>query len=271
MNDQAARTDAKASGAGRYQSVTPCKHGHVGLRFTADNKCCECNRLNCLKRKAAKRGPEGLKAQQERQERWDRLRAEKAERSARYSTIRAERQRAIASGDAKYTSLNKCPKGHDGERYTGSGGCVQCALNAVANKVRTGYYREYYAANSEKISDRSRKYHRDNTESRTANAKAWVAANPEKRAAISMNYKARRRSQEEAGITGGVLAAWTLSQPKVCFYCAASCSVGFHVDHFIPLARGGAHVLTNLRIACAPCNLKKNAKMPDEFMREEAA
>lgn len=99
---------------------------------------------------------------------------------------------------------------------------------------------------------------------------AWIAQNPEKRKAIIRQYKAKRRSREAAGITGGVLSAWTLEQPKECFYCRDRCDGLFHVDHFIPLAKGGAHVLTNLRIACPPCNLKKNAKMPDEFMSEVA-
>lgn len=33
----------------------------------------------------------------------------------------------------------------------------------------------------------------------------------------------------------------------------------------IPLAKGGAHTVANLCVACAPCNRRKNAQMPDVF------
>jgi len=101
-------------------------------------------------------------------------------------------------------------------------------------------------------------------------AKAWREANPEKRAAISMNYKCRRRAWLEGGPTGAELAAWIAAQEKVCTYCSSECANEFHVDHFMPLAKGGAHALENLRISCPPCNRKKNAKLPDQWLAELA-
>ena len=37
------------------------------------------------------------------------------------------------------------------------------------------------------------------------------------------------------------------------------------VDHIIPIARGGGHVLSNLQMLCAKCNGSKGAKMPSEI------
>ena len=38
-----------------------------------------------------------------------------------------------------------------------------------------------------------------------------------------------------------------------------------HVDHMIPLSRGGLHVPENLEIMCKKCNLKKGAMRTDEI------
>ena len=36
-----------------------------------------------------------------------------------------------------------------------------------------------------------------------------------------------------------------------------------HVDHIMPLARGGPNTLDNLQLLCARCNLAKGAKVPE--------
>lgn len=180
------------------------------------------------------------------------------------------RAKAKSLGQKRYWTGNPCPSGHVADRYTSTGTCVECLRLDVARKVEDGYFKGHYAENSQHVLDRSREYAKRNRSEVSRRAREWSRNNPNKRKAISKNYKAKRRSQEEAGITGAVLAEWTRWQPKTCFYCGAECSGDFHVDHFIPLSKGGAHVLTNLRIACASCNLRKNAKMPDEFMREVA-
>jgi len=123
-----------------------------------------------------------------------------------------------------------------------------------ANKAaKSAYDREYRARDPQKTVERANK---------------WRKANPEKRAAIIHNYSARRRAQESGGITTAALAAWVSGQKKVCYWCGCKCAKGFHVDHYVPLSKGGAHEAHNLVIACGPCNLKKNAKDPLDFARE---
>jgi len=45
-----------------------------------------------------------------------------------------------------------------------------------------------------------------------------------------------------------------------CKHCTAE-KGPFHIDHVIPLAKGGIECVTNLQILCAKCNLKKNANL----------
>lgn len=45
---------------------------------------------------------------------------------------------------------------------------------------------------------------------------------------------------------------------RVCSWCQ-SVAGPFHIDHVIPLKRGGADAITNLQVLCQECNLRKGA------------
>lgn len=50
-------------------------------------------------------------------------------------------------------------------------------------------------------------------------------------------------------------------------------TVATTVDHWVPLASGGANAMVNLRAACERCNQDKGVMMPDEwwsFVRDAA-
>lgn len=55
---------------------------------------------------------------------------------------------------------------------------------------------------------------------------------------------------------------------KVCKWCGDSFLTLAHVDHIIPISKGGLHEISNLCISCPPCNLKKAAALPDVFKRK---
>ncbi|MGW3674658.1 HNH endonuclease [Streptomyces sp. NPDC005166] len=47
-----------------------------------------------------------------------------------------------------------------------------------------------------------------------------------------------------------------------CAYCGAPAE---HLDHVVPISKGGADAAHNLLPACAPCNLSKGAKSLAEW------
>ena len=49
-----------------------------------------------------------------------------------------------------------------------------------------------------------------------------------------------------------------------CRYCGMT-EGPMHIDHVLPHSRGGATALDNLVVACAPCNLKKRTRTPEEM------
>jgi hypothetical protein len=49
-----------------------------------------------------------------------------------------------------------------------------------------------------------------------------------------------------------------------CQYCGAT-EGPLHLDHVIPIARGGTNDPNNLTTACETCNTSKGSKLPDEW------
>lgn len=54
-------------------------------------------------------------------------------------------------------------------------------------------------------------------------------------------------------------------QKNKCWWCQNELAATFHLDHVIPVSKGGLHALNNLVAACPSCNLKKHTKMPWDF------
>jgi 5-methylcytosine-specific restriction endonuclease McrA len=113
-----------------------------------------------------------------------------------------------------------------------------------------------------------RKYRKKNAEKLQAMKASWRERNADLVRSIRRNYKAKRRAAEASGVSSSDLAAWIDSQDKVCAWCKRDCGNNYHVDHIEPLARGGAHELHNMTIACPTCNMRKNARDPAEFAAE---
>jgi len=57
-----------------------------------------------------------------------------------------------------------------------------------------------------------------------------------------------------------------LRQEGCCFWCGSPLNGVAHRDHVEPLARGGANNVSNLVMACPPCNLDKSASEPQRWL-----
>ena len=54
-----------------------------------------------------------------------------------------------------------------------------------------------------------------------------------------------------------------------CAYCGKYCKEKYHIDHKLPLSRGGTNEFRNLALSCPHCNLSKNDKTDVEFIGHE--
>lgn len=131
--------------------------------------------------------------------------------------------------------------------------------------------REYRKANAERIADWMREYQKNNAEKIAARVSKYNKLHPEKQAAITRNYRARKRSA--VGTHTAVDIARILDKQKgLCANCHTKLfeygKHKYHVDHIMPLARGGSNWPSNLQCLCPTCNLSKNAKDPIEWAQQ---
>lgn len=81
--------------------------------------------------------------------------------------------------------------------------------------------------------------------------------------------KARGKLRWNVGLNGDAtandVALQLKSQKNKCWWCGKKLKDDYHVDHRVPLDKGGSNTAGNIVISCASCNLSKGAKMPHEW------
>jgi 5-methylcytosine-specific restriction endonuclease McrA len=171
------------------------------------------------------------------------------------------------------------------------------------NKI-SGYDKDYREKNREKLVTRSKQWYEANKETVSAKAKIYRIENRDKKAAIDKKWSAanrdktrassrrwRERNPEKAKLVrqnneakhpfrgrlkqqkrrqrireNGLFLVTQEDAKKllsgVCFYCGAPSK---HIDHVVPVARGGSHSIGNLVGACQKCNQSKGSKFITEW------
>lgn len=111
-------------------------------------------------------------------------------------------------------------------------------VEANQDKVR-GYKKAYVKANRKKVNARNGRFQKNNRAKYNA-------------------YEAKRRARK-----ANTTPVQNDSRVKAIYYIAqALCELGpeFHVDHIVPLCKGGAHDYKNLQVLPAKLNLIKGSK-----------
>jgi 5-methylcytosine-specific restriction endonuclease McrA len=114
--------------------------------------------------------------------------------------------------------------------------------------------RAWAQGNKDRVNAASRLYRANNPEKVSDIKKAQAIRDPESARNRSARRRARIANNGGFQVTTKEIAR-LLREP--CAYCGA---VAQHIDHVVPIARGGAHSIGNLVGACSSCNLRKGSK-----------
>lgn len=154
------------------------------------------------------------------------------------------RREAYAQGLKHYFSGTPCKRGHIANRSVATGLCTVCP--GQKHNYSSAKQAAYYQRHRDRERERSREYRK---------------ANPDKLKAIRSNVEGRRGGAEGRHTLADIRRILKAQKGK-CAYCRVAVGENYHVDHIVPLSRGGTNWPRNLQILCAPCNLTKNARDP---------
>lgn len=139
-----------------------------------------------------------------------------------------------------------------------------------AEEIRA-WRERYYRENAERLREQSREHYERNRQSYIEKAKRWEEENPAKARELKNASNRRRR----ALLRGNGYEKYTAEdinrlwhdQGGCCAYCGTPLFANYHIDHVVPISRGGPDKLDNLALACPWCNQSKNNKTVEEFLK----
>jgi 5-methylcytosine-specific restriction endonuclease McrA len=98
-----------------------------------------------------------------------------------------------------------------------------------------------------------------------ARSAAWKKANPDQANTQNRNRRALRAAAKGTHDESDIQALFKLQNGR-CAYCGKRIKT-YHVDHILPLSKGGTNEPRNLQLTCGKCNLTKGARHPLDHAR----
>jgi hypothetical protein len=225
----------------------PCIHGHGHIRYKSDGRCAVCiknknKRPESRKRRDAyaEKNKDNLKKYYEEYRRKNREKINEKIREIYY------RNREKINEEAR----KKYAENHNG----------------IAD-----YKAKYRKEKADEIAAYVRNWRKENPEHVREMNRDWRKNNPAKWREISRRHDKRRseraRAAEGTHTDEDVFKLLNLQKHK-CANCKCCVKKSYHLDHIMPLAKGGSNWPSNLQVLCPSCNMKKSCKDPIVWAQE---
>lgn len=258
------REEARAAGAKVYTDALPCKRGHTQGRYVINGSCIRCTRVSAASStmdRISKAGgaeifsgnPCRICGSLDRYTKTDACVSCSRQRTA----ARREKRIVDNDGDKVFAGL-KCDICNGQDRYTTSGACVTCCKKQRQaryqndpDKART-QNRIWKELNPDRYRELGREWYRNHPESRKAK--------DHRRRALIVGCEGSHTRQDIEGLYK--------KQKGRCVICFVKLNKKYHMDHVVPLSKGGTNWISNIQLTCKACNLRKGAKDPIDYARE---
>lgn len=141
------------------------------------------------------------------------------------------------------------------------------SIKANPEKAAT-FWKKYRACNKEKLKAKDAAYYILNKDKIVLRSVAWAKANPKVRRIAVHNYRAQKRANGGKLSKGLSAKLFKLQQGK-CPCCSKPLGDNYHLDHIMPIKRGGVNEDWNIQLLRQQCNNQKCAKDPVNFMQSK--
>jgi 5-methylcytosine-specific restriction endonuclease McrA len=137
--------------------------------------------------------------------------------------------------------------------------------NKETLKEKNKIYRE---KNKARLSQRTKLYTDEQKAAASKRACQWAKKYPEK-VQIRGNNRRARKKLAAGKPSKDIYDKLMILQKGTCVCCRVSLKdVKVHIDHIVPLSKGGTNDDLNMQLLCQTCNNRKHAKHPIDFMQE---
>lgn len=200
------------------------------------------------------------------------------ENKSKVESWRSKRLEKVAKGwhkDSKVCSRCKTNKNHD--EYSKNKGsitglhvyCKKCDSEILREKVNENpdYYKEMYSKHRDRCRASNRRSRVRNRDILIERCRKWRSENKDKYLS-SVHARRARVLKADGEFHKKDIDNLKSSQDMKCNSCGVCLKKkGYHIDHIIPISKGGSNWPSNLQLLCPRCNLGKSAMMPDEWER----
>jgi 5-methylcytosine-specific restriction endonuclease McrA len=127
--------------------------------------------------------------------------------------------------------------------------------------------RRWSERNPDKLREAARRWKREHPEEHRADYARWAAKYPEKAKANQRRQGTRYAMRKRDAFVEDIEPYEVLNRSRgICGICGLSVDAeDFHVDHVVPLARGGEHSYENVQAAHPRCNASKCHRLQEEM------
>jgi 5-methylcytosine-specific restriction endonuclease McrA len=184
-----------------------------------------------------------------------------------------------------------CIRGHEKkpENVYADGRCKLCKRQRAVEYHKENKEEEkarqakWYKENKGQVKERAARYYKENKEKLKGYLAKWQLEHPEQIKGYQakwrkgnpikcrvFKHKRRARLAEVGGtLSPGVAEKLLTLQKRKCRVCRVKLTgKKYHLDHIIPISKGGQNIDSNIQVLCPSCNCRKAAKLPHVYAQE---
>lgn len=132
------------------------------------------------------------------------------------------------------------------------------------------YLPAYYKKNRKRLNEMSAVYSKANPDCVRRKNLRWRESHPDSYKAHARAGHVRRKARLRSADVGclhvnPLIRRWRMKKRFVCYWCDQPFGINsLHIDHIVPVSKGGKHEASNVCQSCPECNLRKKDYLQSE-------